>query len=109
MHAHPVPLEPYSSDSGTAHPFMPTRLPIFAAVLWLNDKIVNILSIRSSPTSHQSNGHHPLTHQIKDLSDEADSIEEGTRVTYAVNYDSENGTSLRKQTTERVTIRRKLD
>jgi len=109
MHVHPVPLEPYSCDSGTTRPFMPTRLPIFAAVLWLNDKIVNILSIRSSSTSHQSNGHHPSTHQsslIKDLSDEADSIEEGTRVTYR---DSENGTSLRKQTTERVTIRRKLD
>jgi len=109
MHAHPVPLEPHSS----AHPFMPMRLPIFAAVLWLNDKIVNILSIRSSSTSHQSNGHHPLTHQVKDLSDEADSIEEGTRVTYApgyqVNCDSENGKSLRKQTIERVTIRRKLD
>src|SRR6266576_3792045 len=104
MHAHPVPLEPYSRDSGTAHPFMLTRLPIFAAVLWLNDKIVNILSIRSSSTSHQSNGHHPLTHQsslIKDLSDEADSIEEGTRVTYApgyqVNCDSENGTSWRRK------------
>lgn len=110
MHVHPVPLEPYSHDPGT---ILPIRLPIFAVVLWLNDKIVNILSIRPS---NQSNGRTYQSGLSKDFSDEADSIEEGARVTYTprhpVNYGSEtsNGSAnLHKQTTGRVTIRRKLD
>ena len=112
MHVHPVPLEPYGHDPGT---ILPIRLPIFAVVLWLNDKIVNILSVRQS---HQSNGRTYQSGLSKEFSDEADSdsIEEGTRVTYtprhSVNYGSEtsNGSAnLHKQTTGRVTIRRKLD
>lgn len=112
MHVHPVPLEPYGHDPGT---ILPIRLPIFAVVLWLNDKIVNILSVRPS---HQSNGGTYQYGLSKEFSDEADSdsIEEGTRVTYtsrhSVNYGSEtsNGSAnLHKQTTGRVTIRRKLD
>ncbi|KAF8738541.1 hypothetical protein AX14_011190 [Amanita brunnescens Koide BX004] len=110
MHADPVPLKPYSREPGT---MLPIRLPIFAAVLWLNNKMVNILSITSSC---QSNGSTYPSGLSKDFSDEADSIEEGTQATcvprYPASYGSEtsNGSANSyKQTTGRVVIRRKLD
>ena len=105
MHVHPVPLEPYGQDSGT---ILPIRLPIFAVVMWLNDKIVNIFSIRPS---RQANGRKYQSGLSKDFSDEVDSIEEGSRAP-RVNYGAEtsNGSAnLHKQITGRVTIRRKLD
>lgn len=58
MHAHPVPLDPYSpltpltptnssTDEIIRHPspFVPIRLPIFAIVIWLNDWLVRIISL----------------------------------------------------------------
>ena len=56
MHARPVPQDPFnpllSSDKNDTvrypSPFIPIRLPIFAAVIWLNDLIVRILSVGGS-------------------------------------------------------------
>lgn len=56
MHARPVPQDPFnpqlSSDKNDAvrypSPLVPIRLPIFAAVIWLNDSIVRILSVGGS-------------------------------------------------------------
>lgn len=56
MHARPVPQDPFnpqlSSEKhdavGYPSPFIPIRLPIFAAVIWLNDVIVRILSVGGS-------------------------------------------------------------
>lgn len=57
-HARPVPLDPYHpvastrySDKNTTDtetypsPFIPIRLPVFAPVLWLNDRIIELLNI----------------------------------------------------------------
>ena len=56
MHARPVPQDPFnpqlsSEKNDTVRypsPFIPIRLPIFAAVIWLNDLIVRILSVGGS-------------------------------------------------------------
>lgn len=56
MHARPVPQDPFnpqlSSDKNEIvrypSPLIPIRLPIFAAVIWLNDLIVRILSVGES-------------------------------------------------------------
>ncbi|KAJ7063152.1 etoposide-induced protein 2.4-domain-containing protein [Mycena amicta] len=58
VHARPVPEDPYSplppstrgSDDVVRHPspFIPIRLPIFAVVMWLNDAIVQVVSVGSS-------------------------------------------------------------
>jgi len=61
MHAHPIPLDPYSplspvtptastmssTEETIRHPspFVPIRLPIFAIVIWLNDWIVRVISV----------------------------------------------------------------
>ena len=61
MHAHPIPLDPYSplppatpayrSMSNAEEtirlpsPFIPIRLPIFSIVIWLDDWIVRIISV----------------------------------------------------------------
>lgn len=52
--ARPLPLDPYNpipNDSSVVRhpsPFLPIRLPIFAAVIWLNDSIVRFLSVGAS-------------------------------------------------------------
>ncbi len=61
MHARPVPSNPYnpapgSSSSSTAppssarypSPFLPIRIPVFAPVLWLNDRVVGLLRLVGS-------------------------------------------------------------
>ncbi|KAH0827017.1 etoposide-induced protein 2.4-domain-containing protein [Lanmaoa asiatica] len=56
MHARPVPHDPFNPlDSSKKNdavrypsPLIPIRLPIFAAVIWLNDLIVRILSVGGS-------------------------------------------------------------
>lgn len=64
MHARPVPSNPYNPKSSTSlsgntsapaaaagdsirypSPFVPIRLPVFAPVLWINDRIVSLLSV----------------------------------------------------------------
>lgn len=55
MHARPVPSNPYNPKStspntseGTTHypsPFVPIRLPVFAPVLWINDRVVSLLNV----------------------------------------------------------------
>lgn len=61
MHAHPIPLDPYSPLPPTPSvvsthsnveemirhpsPLVPIRLPIFAIVIWLNEWIVRIISV----------------------------------------------------------------
>ncbi|THH10190.1 hypothetical protein EW145_g1482 [Phellinidium pouzarii] len=56
MHARPVPSNPYNPPSYASpnlktirypSPFVPIRLPIFAPVLWINDRIVRLLSVGS--------------------------------------------------------------
>ena len=57
-HARPVPLDPYHPVASTRYsdkntneaeiypsPFIPIRLPVFAPVLWLNDRIIELLNI----------------------------------------------------------------
>ncbi|EJD06071.1 uncharacterized protein FOMMEDRAFT_119581 [Fomitiporia mediterranea MF3/22] len=55
MHAKPAPINPYNplpisdaSDIRYPSPFVPIRLPIFAVVLWINDRIVRLLSVGGS-------------------------------------------------------------
>lgn len=59
MHAEPVPSNPYNPLAFTSDysgregqqtirypsPFVPIRMPIFALVLWLNDRLVSLLSV----------------------------------------------------------------
>lgn len=53
MHAHPLPLHPYSpvsdlsdsQDTRYPSPFVPIRLPVFALVIWLNDWVVRLISV----------------------------------------------------------------
>jgi etoposide-induced 2.4 mRNA len=68
-HARPVPLDPYkpstnmirygedSSINGPViypSPFIPVRLPVFAPVLWLNDRIIGLLNVMGGGTSVSS-------------------------------------------------------
>lgn len=52
MHAQPVPQDPFNPQKNDAvrypSPLIPIRLPVFAAVIWLNDLIVRILSLGGS-------------------------------------------------------------
>jgi len=59
MHAHPVPSNPYnpapppssttaSSSVRYPSPFLPIRFPVFAPVLWLNDRAVGLLRLVGS-------------------------------------------------------------
>jgi len=64
MHAHPVPHDPYNPSSPTSassgspiihpSPYVPIRLPVFAPVIFLNDRIVGVLSFctRRRPRMH---------------------------------------------------------
>jgi etoposide-induced 2.4 mRNA len=53
MHAQPVPQDPFNPQLSLEKtetvrypsPLVPIRLPIFSAVIWLNDLIVRILSV----------------------------------------------------------------
>lgn len=71
MHARPVPTNPYnpknpnpnpntSEGAGAVQypsPFIPIRLPVFAPVLWINDRVVSLLNVaggRRRPSSSLS-------------------------------------------------------
>ena len=63
MHAKPVPLNPYNPcpnpETSTIRypsPFIPIRLPIFAVVLWINDRIVRLLSVGGGRNRHYARG-----------------------------------------------------
>src|SRR6266851_5593458 len=54
MHAHPVPVDPYSPSSPASSssapimhpsPYVPIRLRVFTPVIFLNDCIVSVLSL----------------------------------------------------------------
>ena len=62
MYSHPTPTDPYNpypppdSQEMTQYPspFIPVRLPIFAAVIWLNDAVVRILSVGMGVTGSKA-------------------------------------------------------
>lgn len=76
MHARPVPSNPYNPNphSSTAvtssphdfnnsqvrypSPFIPIRLPVFAIVLWINDRVVRLLSVGSSGSRHRPSSYY---------------------------------------------------
>ncbi|KAF7304616.1 hypothetical protein MKEN_01175500 [Mycena kentingensis (nom. inval.)] len=80
MHARPIPEDPYSplppglrgSDDVVRHPspFIPIRVPIFRAVLWLNDIIVRAVSV--------GGGRRPSRHS-RTFSDGGESVEAGAQ------------------------------
>ncbi|KAK2460605.1 hypothetical protein APHAL10511_007075 [Amanita phalloides] len=123
MHARPVPLDPRRPETVDGYgqelkgsTFIPARLPIFTIVLWINDKIVNILSVRQSQSStgDQSNGGHSFMRKsgwARDLSDDREYIEEGQTI-YTKNHQLDGRSAFnegRRQTIQRVAIRRKLE
>jgi etoposide-induced 2.4 mRNA len=78
MHARPVPADPYNpnpshSDEEIHHPspFIPIRMPIFAAVVWLDDWLIRLISL--------GGGNRRFGH-MRSISD-VDSIEDGHEVT----------------------------
>lgn len=71
MHSKPVPRNPYnplspldtpsqnSSGSGSVRypsPFVPIRLPVFAPVLWINDRVVSLLSVGGGKSRRYAQG-----------------------------------------------------
>ncbi|KAF7972653.1 hypothetical protein HWV62_17328 [Athelia sp. TMB] len=83
MHAHPVPKDPYS-PAGTEDiirhpsPFVPIRLPIFAAVIWLNDWFVRIISVGGGSGARRSTGGAPrAVRQMRRMSEGVENAEEG--------------------------------
>ncbi|KAH8117588.1 etoposide-induced protein 2.4-domain-containing protein [Phellopilus nigrolimitatus] len=95
MHAKPVPSNPYnpvpramkssyeSSDSNSIRypsPFILIRMPIFAPVLWINDRVVRVLSVggRRSRQYNQGAGARANTSGRRAMSDTTvESVEEG--------------------------------
>jgi etoposide-induced 2.4 mRNA len=77
MYANPVPLDPYKPtpscyDDPQRTPLLPSRLPIFSPVIWLNNKIMQIFTEKMWP------GGHLLTSQTDlHLADGAEFVEEG--------------------------------
>ncbi|PBK77973.1 EI24-domain-containing protein [Armillaria solidipes] len=82
MYASPVPVDPYNpvcnttkSRSTSDHtdtikhpsPFVPIRIPVFAVVLFINDAIVKVLSVRGHSTGRN-----------RAFSDATENAEEGT-------------------------------
>ncbi|KAH7912123.1 etoposide-induced protein 2.4-domain-containing protein [Hygrophoropsis aurantiaca] len=80
MHAKPIPQDPYNPIPNTASdsvdvvrypsPYLPIRVPVFAVVIWLNDRIVQVLSVSGSGGTQR---HH------RTLSDSSEQVEEGAR------------------------------
>ena len=130
MHARPVPKNPYNpsgdvngrsaspssndaSDSQIRYPspFIPIRLPIFAPVLWLNDRVVSLLSFLGGPRARPMNSlEKEGARRPRALSDSTvESAEEGVDTTGV--YDA-TGTAKNARTRERERFRvgrRKLD
>ena len=86
MHAKPVPPNPYNpvpsqSETGTIRypsPFIPIRIPIFAPVVWINDRIVWLLRVGGGRSRPYSRGG-ASTHRKKGMSDTVvESVEEGS-------------------------------
>lgn len=86
MHARPVPSDPYNptppqmNAAGqplTRHPspFIPVRLPIFALVIWLNDRIVAILNVGGRTTKRTEH-----SKRRRALSEAVESVEEGDSI-----------------------------
>ena len=81
MHAHPVPIDPYTpvsqanSDDNEVirhpSPFVPIRLPIFTVVVLINDFIVRILSVGGG------SGSKGVTLRSRAISDPTERVEEG--------------------------------
>ncbi|KAL5529010.1 hypothetical protein ACEPAG_4984 [Sanghuangporus baumii] len=85
MHAKPVPPNPYNpvpvpSETGTIRypsPFVPIRIPIFAPVVWINDRIVRLLSVGGRRSQQYSRG--VGMDKKKEMSDTTvESVEEGS-------------------------------
>ena len=98
MHGTPVPSNPYNPSITMAphhshhhhsplfdappiirypSPFVPIRLPIFAPVLWINDRIVRLLSVGDSYRNDYK-GASPSTEKRRRFSDSTvESVEEG--------------------------------
>lgn len=123
MHARPHPTNPYnplsdasdnaysqSSHSTTRYPspFIPIRLPVFAPVLWLNDRIVHLLSVgggRSQQYTYGSGAELKSKHRRELSDDTAGNIEEG-------NADTSGAGIVYSKTRIRTTLgrsRRKMD
>ncbi|KAH8833530.1 etoposide-induced protein 2.4-domain-containing protein [Flagelloscypha sp. PMI_526] len=108
MHSKPVPRDPYNpsgyagSDNVPIHPspFIPIRLRIFAPVLWINDRIVQLLSVAAVSRTQ------PRQHQRSSSSDgPGENIEDGVPITSK--YSAIPST---RSTAQRITIgRRKKD
>lgn len=89
MHAHPIPLDPYSplapvTPTGSTEetirhpsPFVPIRLPIFAIVIWLNDWIVRVISVGGG---RQSGSGRKRGERGRRSSDGFDRVEEGVEL-----------------------------
>jgi hypothetical protein len=65
-HARPVPHDPYnpSADSDRVRhpsPYIPIRVPVFAPVIWLNDIIVNVVSVGGGGGASKKKGHRPTS------------------------------------------------
>ena len=95
MHAHPVPSNPYNplvghketSDSlQYPSPFVPIRFPIFGPVLWLNDHIVQLLSIGGKNHQYSPIGGSQKWGRQRALSDSTvESAEEGSQSSFDQN------------------------
>jgi etoposide-induced 2.4 mRNA len=114
MHAHPVPLDPYSplpsvpSTASMHHstilnteetirhpsPFIPIRFPIFAIVLWLNDWIVRIISVGGR--SGGKSGRMRSTGKRRTLSDGFEKAEEGIELDVVAGRGNRRGIEQRK-------------
>ena len=125
MHAKPIPSNPYNplpiSEDSSGHensqairypsPFVPIRMPIFALVLWLNDRIVSLLSVGGgSGRHHDSNpGITDDRRRRRGLSDSTvESVEEGTvgEAQFTAAYRSRASPSIRLNN---LSSRRKVD
>ncbi|KAH7922812.1 EI24-domain-containing protein [Leucogyrophana mollusca] len=93
MHAKPVPQDPFNPVPNTAvessdvvrypSPYIPIRMPVFAAVIWLNDRIVRILSVGGSGAVQRRHRAH---------SDSSEQAEEGAGIEMrAVGVDARMG------------------
>lgn len=112
MHAEPVPSNPYNPLAFTSDysgregqqairypsPFVPIRMPIFALVLWLNDRIVSLLSVGGGKSRQNVYGTDAVGsgRRRRGLSDSTvESVEEGSadNVNFSAAYNTARSTS----------------
>ncbi|KAI0340210.1 EI24-domain-containing protein [Trametopsis cervina] len=113
MHARPIPVDPYNPagiEDTIRHPspFIPIRIPVFSVVVWLNDRVIGVISFVSLLGGPRPAP--PTLGHRRALSDSVESVEEGEGPTAEPRKPApQAGTRIRVSRGTRTGGRKKLD